>query len=41
MLTIEELITRKTERIEELHRYELKRTALVVIDMQRSFMDPQ
>jgi ureidoacrylate peracid hydrolase len=41
MLTIEELITRKTERIEEMHRYELKRTALVVVDMQRSFMDPQ
>ena len=41
MLTMEELMGRKTARIEEMHRFDIKRTALVVIDMQRSFMDPQ
>lgn len=37
----EELISRKLERIRETHRMEPGRTALLVIDMQRSFMDPK
>jgi nicotinamidase-related amidase len=41
MLTFDELITRKTARIDETHRYAVDRTALLVIDMQRSFMDPK
>jgi nicotinamidase-related amidase len=41
MLTHEELVARKAARIEEVHRYDLKRTALMVIDMQTSFMDPE
>lgn len=40
MLTHEELVARKMQRIDEVHRYDLKRTALMVIDMQTSFMDP-
>lgn len=37
----EELIARKLARIREMHRMERERTALLVIDMQRSFMDPK
>ncbi len=37
----EELISRKLERIREVHCMEPGRTALLVIDMQRSFMDPK
>ena len=37
----EELVARKLARIQETHRMERARTALLVIDMQRSFMDPQ
>ena len=40
MPTHEELVSRKNARIQELHRMDPKRTALLVIDMQRSFMDP-
>jgi nicotinamidase-related amidase len=40
MLTLDELVERKNSRIDETHRYEINRTALIVIDMQRSFMDP-
>ncbi len=36
----EELIARKQARINEMHRMIPSRTALLVIDMQRSFMDP-
>ncbi|MFI5369441.1 MAG: cysteine hydrolase family protein [Spirochaetia bacterium] len=36
----DELVARKMARIQETHRMDPKRTALVVIDMQRSFMDP-
>ncbi len=41
MLTPEELIANKMKRIDEVHRFDVKRTALMVIDMQTSFMDPQ
>ena len=41
MLTLNDLISRKAARIDETHRFDVKRTALVVIDMQRSFMDPE
>ena len=41
MLTHEELVARKMARIDEVHRFDPKRTALMVIDMQTSFMDPQ
>jgi ureidoacrylate peracid hydrolase len=40
MTTLDELIARKQTRIEEVHRLDPKRTALLVIDMQRGFMDP-
>jgi len=40
MPTHEELVSRKNARIQETHRMDPKRTALLVIDMQRSFMDP-
>jgi len=37
----EELVSRKADRINEIHRMDRARTALLVIDMQRSFMDPE
>lgn len=40
MPTHEELQARRDARIEELHRFEPNRTALLVIDMQRAFVDP-
>jgi ureidoacrylate peracid hydrolase len=40
MPTQDELVARKTARIIETHRMDRTRTALLVIDMQRSFMDP-
>jgi len=40
MSTIEDLIAQKQARINDVHHMELARTALLVIDMQRSFMDP-
>ena len=40
MPTHEELCSRKAARIHEFHRMDPARTALLVIDMQRSFMDP-
>jgi biuret amidohydrolase len=40
MPTREDLIARKQARINEVHRLDPRRTALVVIDMQRGFMDP-
>jgi nicotinamidase-related amidase len=39
MPTHEELLSRKAARIEEVHRMDPARTALLVIDFQRSFMD--
>ncbi len=41
MPTHDELVARKVARIQEVHRMDPARTALLVIDMQRSFMDPQ
>ena len=41
MHTHDELVARKMARIQETHRMDPKRTALLVIDMQRSFMDPR
>lgn len=41
MSTHDELVVRKMARINEVHRVDPKRTALMVIDMQRSFMDPE
>jgi ureidoacrylate peracid hydrolase len=40
MPNIEEILRGKLERIEELHRCRPGRTALVVIDMQRGFLEP-
>jgi biuret amidohydrolase len=40
MPTHDELLSRKAARIQELHRMDPARTALLVIDMQRSFLDP-
>jgi len=37
----EDLVARKAARIDQLHRMDPARTALLVIDMQRSFMDPK
>ncbi|HYD42142.1 MAG TPA: cysteine hydrolase [Anaeromyxobacter sp.] len=39
MPTHEELLSRKAARIDEVHRLDPARTALLVIDFQRSFMD--
>jgi nicotinamidase-related amidase len=41
MPTHDELVSRKTARIQDIHRMDPGRTALLVIDMQRSFMDPK
>ena len=41
MSTHEALVARKEARIHELHRMDPRRTALLVIDMQRAFMDPK
>ncbi len=37
----EELVAHKQARINAIHRMDPKRTALLIIDMQRSFMDPK
>ena len=36
-----ELVMRKLARVKKTHRMDPARTALLVIDMQRSFMDPK
>jgi ureidoacrylate peracid hydrolase len=41
MSSFEELNAKKIDRINEVHRMNPERTALLVVDMQRSFMDPQ
>jgi ureidoacrylate peracid hydrolase len=38
--TLNELLSRKQQRIDSLHRLERERTALLVIDMQRGFLEP-
>jgi nicotinamidase-related amidase len=40
MPTHEELVARKNDRVREVHQLEIRRTALLVIDMQHAFMDP-
>jgi ureidoacrylate peracid hydrolase len=40
MLNLEDIPRAKQERIDEFHRLQPGRTALVVIDMQRGFLDP-
>jgi ureidoacrylate peracid hydrolase len=41
MPTHDELVSRKMARIQDTHRMDRARTALLVIDMQRSFIDPK
>jgi ureidoacrylate peracid hydrolase len=41
MTTIEDLMAQKQARINEMHRMDPARTALLVIDMQHSFMDKE
>src|SRR5882724_11501150 len=40
MANLDEILHAKQERIDELHRLRPGRTALLVIDMQRGFLDP-
>jgi len=41
MLSHDEIVAKKQARINDVHRMLPNRTALIVSDMQRSFMDPQ
>ena len=41
MLSHDQLVARKQARINAIHHMDPKRTALLIIDMQRSFMDPK
>ena len=40
MTVLDELLSLKQRRIEQLHRLEPGRTALLIIDMQRAFLEP-
>lgn len=40
MLSLDDILHAKQERIDELHRLQPGRTALLVIDMQRGFLEP-
>src|SRR5215472_11555976 len=40
MPSLDEVLRVRQERIDELHALELARTALLVIDMQRGFLEP-
>jgi ureidoacrylate peracid hydrolase len=40
MPTLDELLRTRQERIDEMHRFQPGRTALLVIDMQRGFLEP-
>jgi nicotinamidase-related amidase len=40
MMTRDEILRTRQERIEEVHRLQSDRTALLVIDMQRGFLEP-
>jgi nicotinamidase-related amidase len=40
MPTLDELMHAKQERIDQLHRLEPGRTALLIVDMQRGFLEP-
>jgi ureidoacrylate peracid hydrolase len=39
-MTLEELLHARQERIDALHRFQPGRTALLVVDMQRGFLEP-
>src|SRR5437899_3569695 len=40
MMNFDEILRTRQERIDEGHRLQLGRTALLVIDMQRGFLEP-
>src|SRR5947208_10737430 len=40
MPTLDDLLRARQERIDETHRFERGRTALLVIDMQHGFLEP-
>jgi nicotinamidase-related amidase len=40
MPTLDEILRTRQERIDEMHRLQSGRTALVVVDMQRGFIEP-
>jgi ureidoacrylate peracid hydrolase len=40
MPSIEEILSAKQQRIDRLHRFQPGRTALLVVDMQRGFLEP-
>lgn len=40
MSSMEEIMLAKEQRIDELHRFQGGRTALLVVDMQRAFLEP-
>jgi isochorismate hydrolase len=40
MIVLDELLRLKQQRVEQLHRLEPGRTALLLIDMQRAFLEP-
>jgi ureidoacrylate peracid hydrolase len=40
MPTLDEILRTRHERIDELHRLQTGRSALLVIDMQRGFLEP-
>src|SRR5262245_30285093 len=40
MPTLDDLLRARQERIDETHRFERGRTALLVVDMQRGFLEP-
>ncbi len=40
MLSLDEMLHAKQERIDQLHRCQRGRTALLVVDMQRGFLEP-
>jgi nicotinamidase-related amidase len=40
MSGLEEILLAKEQRIDELHRFQSGRTALLVVDMQRGFLEP-
>lgn len=40
MLSLDEILHARQERIDELHRFQPGRTGLLVVDMQHGFLDP-
>jgi ureidoacrylate peracid hydrolase len=40
MSSIEDIVLAKEQRIDQLHRFQPGRTALLVVDMQRAFLEP-